>query len=1266
MKNKLTSIALASLAISKFAIAGNEVAAFLPYINGDSVYVYDQCLNLYVAHPYDCSLGDVSGVNLIDAPAPPFETNISSVAHGSIIDIHTMNHIHQAIDYVASALDASGCSACTGGATGGLVNDPRVAIVRIHSSRESFKPSSLGIGVFLSYDISLNLFESNGLTYVDCNNPNWTASRRLSPSGDAFVDNVYKSIKSLILYDAQNGVTTSRSVATRAVLHGKGGHSMEFDLFINDSATTTGRLARIIAPDGRTQVSLSYLKSVNDPVAPPDEKLGLESVRDSFGNALNFSHARTSGGRLVVTTITLPGARSVNYSYDSLGNLTSVTLPGGDTSTFSRSIENGKFKVSFEDTSATRSAAKKTVWYSNNIAQRLLDDTSRPAMYNQSSMLVLASRNGAGELGFFGVGGISGEYVMRRKVYTGGGRMRFTDVAKDIKFKSWTTPATLSASNPFSSIQGVWERHGHSAPFQNYAQNRSGVSPVVTVNNGNDFGFKYDANGNMTSGLVGEKRRLRASNAKFNKPILNIDYSGNAVVSSYDNDGNLISQKKGWVLDRSLGAGAEVSGVSMATYPTVTGFGGFASATPDMVMGVDSIAGSGVANSAVRYSGKLILPVAGPRTFHMKVNKGQSRLHINGGYYTRSASQGETAITLNLSAGAHDIMWETVGGVEDFYLAWSGPETLVAGVPVKSGISSEFLRHLTTADEFVVRAGPSASEQTWEYYTSGNLQGLLKASVDGAGQRSEYSYDANRRLVEVKQTGDSGSLVTIKQIVYDSLGRVAAESDAMGRSVTYGYDVRDRKIKTSYTDGTAETVKYGTGIYANLVMETKDRAGAVTKTDYDAAGRAIQVRRGYALADNDGNITTTLSNPSIETRAYLDGTTDVITRMMDGKITDYDYDYKGRLVGSTQYPSDGKKLVTKTVYSPDELRLCEVDAHGCRKFYAYRGSDKHLVREIHELVPSSLTSVNAAFGNLEEIATNINDLLLGVTRDLTPNPGYAVTDYTLDNEGRTILSTDPRGMVRQNIYDAKGRVISTTVGYGTPLAQTTTRTYDAADRVLAQTDAISRTTSREYLPSGRLKKVTFPDAKTQEFTYYADGRTASRKNEDGFVSTMTWSVCCGREFGSANPKGEGTLKFYDGLGRVTYEVTVNDVAGASSFVNWTSGISLPASTVVSARTMKYDARGRLIASTIWNTVPSSVDPHHPPIAPVSSTDGFTTTYEHFDDLGDTRLAPAVAQLASQGILLTSGSAVLITNPTGDKSFNIVDGAGRSVASGQLN
>ena len=1265
---------LAALALSLFE-AGALKADYTPPAGLENITVTVSppvkiCANVYTAG-VTCSGKDCHGETITKTVtrtgnSPDMDTSgmeqecINALSSGSVIDNFTFNYIHTATDYAAPrSVDSTSCSSCSGGGiSAGLDAEPRVGVVRVHQSRVFDQPSAFGIGVFSSYDINLTVFESGGVTYADCFNPAWLGTRRYSPSGTSFADAIYRTSRSLTLYDAAGHPTTSRASAVRAVLLGKSGASVAFDLFVVDANTTGGRVTSFKAPDGRALVSLTYAYAAADAGASPEWKRCPASVADLYGNTLTYTWSALASGRLAVTGVALPAGRSLAYAYDAQGNLTTATLPGGDTATFARTYDAATqlTRVDIADAGEEGVHRNKRVWFTNNISSDALGYTDRPQVFNSSSMLVRTLRNGSGQLAYYGTNGLSTGLFMDRRVYEGGGRMRQFGSATNVVYKNWSVPATMNAADPFGSISGTKEIHGTSSNYQNYADNRARRNQNVRTPDGLDHAYRYDALGNPVSETVGTKKRYFAYDPVSNKKTFEADFSGNAVLMTYDAAGNMTSRRSGMAMSSYVPTGTEMPGLTCAVYPYVSSVEAIATTTPHTIVAVDQI-GLGAAGTpgngfGLRFEGKLVVAAAGARTFYLSADD-RAKVYLDGvNILDRYYSQAEQSVTVNLTAGAHDIkvLYMDVSGEVRLNFLWSGPET--GGV--KTLVGAPYLKHFTEAGEQTLHDTPAVAEETWAWYPPADpLGGLLKAQTDGTGKRTEYGYDTSRRLIEVKETGDAGTLVTVKTLTYDAAGRVATESDALGRIVTHTYDLRDRRVKTAYADNTTETVLYGTGVDANLVVRRKDRAGAVTKYDYDAAGRAVTVTRGYALADNDGVVTSVLPAPSVETLTYLDGASEVIRRIVDGKQTEYDYDYKARVVAMRRYPAQGKLLASSSSFTPDELPFCETDEHGCRTFRAYRTLDKKPVRVIRELVPGALGTPadNAA--------------VLAVTRDTGANPGYAITDYTLDDEGRTILETDPKGIRTATAYDAKGRVASVTRAFGTPQAQTMTLAYDAAGRPVAQTDALARTTTTDYFPSGRVKKVTYPDSKYIAMTYFADGRAASRTDEDGAVAAFTWSQCCGREFGAANAQGEGTLKFYDGPGRVTYQVAVDDVAAASAAVTWGSGITLPASAVRSAQTMAYDARGRQVASTRWNSAPSAVDPHLPPIAASGSSAGFTTTYEYFDDLTDSRFAPVLAQLAAQGKTLTTGSAVITTNPAGNRSFTVADGAGRQVASGQF-
>ncbi len=1187
---------------------------------------------------------------------------------GSKIDLFTLNLRHFAYDYKSPSSAgslASTCASCNGG---GKMDAPRqdfsqIGIKRTLSLRQTTAVSSFGPGHFSEHDVTLNLFEVNGLTYVDCTNPAWKDTRRYSPSGKIFKDAVYNSVKSVTLFDANGAQTVSRTAATKAVYVAKNGSQMHFDLFAIDGNTTGGRLVKSMTADGVVTKRYEYATEVGDVAAPVDAKWRKSKIKDANGGEMQLSHTTLPNGITVLSKVAVSNGPTIAYDYDAGGNLAKVTHPNGDTSTFSRRVEGNLMKMSVADAGTVGDHRNKEVSYSNNIAASLLTLTAdRPQVYNQSSMLARKVTKAGEDTFWAAVGGNGTGSPIHRKVYEGGDRLRFIDTAESSRYTKWSVPNGWKEGNAFGSISATKEAYGHSSPYQYYAANRSGRPPKITSPNGTVSNYLYDGAGFMTQESVGGKIRRRVNEPMTGRPILDVDFSGKTTLMTYSEGGRPLSRKTGWVYDKSLGGGAQIQGLVCAYYPGVTDLSTLDSLTPDKLVAADSVAlgqfdVSAVSNYSLRFSGSLVLQTDGQRTFYLNADN-MCILTIDGQpVLTVAYNQGTKSAVVDLTAGVHEIRVDFMqsAGPQGLNLTWSGPETTTGGTTVRTTIGSDFLTHVTQPNEMVMRATAAASEEKWEYFPAGDpLAGLVKRHLDGAGKASVYTYDTNRRLTKIEETGDDGALVTVQTRTYDALGNLLTSSDAMGRTITNSYDSRNRLIKTAYADGSTETKQFGADRDANLVIQTKDRAGSVTTIAYDDAGRPVTITRGYALADNEGNVLQVLPNPSVETLTYMKGTSEPVRRVLDGKVTEYEYDYKkNRVVATRTFATSTQTLGTKTVYSTREQVFVETDVDGHRTFSAYRNTDRELVRTVSELKPG-------ACGSLAN-----EDAVLALTRDLSTNPGYAITDYVKDENGRITGITDPRGIRTTIAYDAKGNEISRTEAVGLPEQRTITRTYDGANHLLSLTDGLNRTTNWAYFPSGRPSMVTLPDAKRLEFTYFDDGKLATYKDADGFTSKQFWSPCCGRDAGSANALGEGTLKFYDGEGRVTYTVQVKNVEAAKVALNFAGGITVPSDAVVGATTAKYDARGRLAATTKWLVAPASVDPKNPPVA-TDAAQGLTTTYAYFDDLADARFAPVLAELAKQSVVLTSGSAVIETSPAGDQRFTIRNGANETVASGVFN
>ncbi|MGW5081703.1 DUF6531 domain-containing protein [Micromonospora echinospora] len=107
---------------------------------------------------------------------------------------------------------------------------------------------------------------------------------------------------------------------------------------------------------------------------------------------------------------------------------------------------------------------------------------------------------------------------------------------------------------------------------------------------------------------------------------------------------------------------------------------------------------------------------------------------------------------------------------------------------------------------------------------------LVTAEIDDEGNRTEYAYDTELRLVRV--TNPAGATWSY---VYDPNGRMVSETDFDGRTQRYVHDAAGQLVER--TDAAGEVTRYTYDLLGRLVER---RTGeAVTRFAYDPAGRAV-------------------------------------------------------------------------------------------------------------------------------------------------------------------------------------------------------------------------------------------------------------------------------------------------------------------------------------------------------------------------------------------------------------------------------------------
>ncbi len=603
--------------------------------------------------------------------------------------------------------------------------------------------------------------------------------------------------------------------------------------------------------------------------------------------------------------------------------------------------------------------------------------------------------------------------------------------------------------------------------------------------------------------------------------------------------------------------------------------------------------------------------------------------------------------------------------------------------------------------------------QTSEYavrylqYVPSNQPGAnqVSASIDFNGNRTDYIYDGNGRLSEVKEPPlTAGGPRPSTLYAYNlATGALTDVTDPTGNVVHLVYDSAGRRIKTEYPDGSSNRVVYGTsGNGIDRIVKKVDRSGVVTNLSYDATGRLITQVQAAGIKDAAGNETATPSIAQTTTYQYVDGTEKLWKTTQSGQVSERQFDHRGRTIKEISRPRTGTVLESQYAYIGDRL-YNSTDPYGRKTYYAYDATDQRLIRTV-QATQSGWAPASPGTGQTE------NSVLLNLTRDTAPNAPYVIQDQVYDANGQLVDRYDPRLTHTHVAHDSRGRETDQYRAYTTS-AETRTQTiydaqgntievrnpryFDAGDSEGYQKARETWTYNGRNLVSTHSEASGTPLAATESFTYDLKSRRVSHTDYRGKVWTAIYDSCCDKSIAYKNPLGHGSIRNANSLGRIVHTATVADVdQHVTDMVSPINGKTLSESTA------RYDGLGRTIATTAWLVPLGAVDRENPPIAGlngVPSADGLTTQYLYDDNLADgigldsgagmspavpaasnplwsVSLASAIAKLAAAesagGAALTfnatsPGRASVVINPEFEVSFTISDAAGRTVMSGKL-
>ncbi len=441
--------------------------------------------------------------------------------------------------------------------------------------------------------------------------------------------------------------------------------------------------------------------------------------------------------------------------------------------------------------------------------------------------------------------------------------------------------------------------------------------------------------------------------------------------------------------------------------------------------------------------------------------------------------------------------------------------------------------------------------------TTFDAVGNVSTVTDADGNVTSYAYDAQNR--ETATTVAVGTAAQASSTVaYDAAGDATSATDPLGHATAYQYDALERQTAVTDPLGHTTTTAYDAvgdvtavtdangnrtqDLYdaAGRLTATTDALGHTTTTAYDAAGRAT------AVTDPLGHTTTTAYDAASRPTAGVDAL---------GHTTTTAYDPAGNVTALTD--ADGNR--TQFLFDADNRQTAAVDPLGNRTTTTYDAA-------------SRVSTTTDADGREQVFHYDNADRLTATTWLSSAGVTVNLLTYTYDNNGNELTAADYSGTYT-NSYDAQNRLTAQT----DPLGQTLTYAYDAASNVTLRTDSLGGVLTYVYDNANRLTSEQFGG--TGQTPLRAD---FGYDNADELTSLTRYSDLAGSTVVATTAYG------YDASMRVTSITNENASAATLSYYDYTydnaDRVSTEAwksttatGTLSGTNTYSYDAASQLLS-----------------------------------------------------------------------------------------
>ncbi|MCL2622290.1 MAG: putative Ig domain-containing protein, partial [Planctomycetaceae bacterium] len=531
---------------------------------------------------------------------------------------------------------------------------------------------------------------------------------------------------------------------------------------------------------------------------------------------------------------------------------------------------------------------------------------------------------------------------------------------------------------------------------------------------------------------------------------------------------------------------------------------------------------------------------------------------------------------------------------------------------------------------------------------------------DGKTILDKTIYDASRRVIGRERWIDD-TLIWKTKTVYNAAGQVIEETDQNDLKTEYTYDVRGLLVETRSeskgSDGQSawmiqRTVfdAAGQAIYSNSFMEGTPKTEIYgSHTEYDKDGRIIRSEQlfGLVIEINDANRQSYVKRQGVvlssSSTVYNNAGWIVSSTDSYGLATQYVYNVFGETTQVRRELSDGRWLVSETIYDSQGRAVFSTDSHlegstdpiyGTKSLYDEKGRYIVSIRysDCHVEIAADGTSSVTRFGT-EVYRTKMEYDSKGRVKSSTDDYG-CVTTYEYDHLDRQVKVIQANGLVTQTEYNTLGQVWKVRIINGNdtrtteyeydifgnavmttqPDGTTIQAEYNDKGQKISETNQLGQTRYFGYDDAGRLISVTLPGDATYEYGYDAFGNQTLIRDPNGHETRFTYDFN-GNQLSRELPDGSIETFEYDDNGRVKTQTSFEGVVTTYRYDDFgrLASQTFKQSDVTETWTYIYDHLGRVVEVNQNGRITTTTFDSQGRTTEITSPEG-TVSYGH-DEFG---------------------------------------------------